>query len=207
MSAAGPDVSARMASRRGPTCRRFTLLDGMILVAAAAIVIPALQEGIGSFRNPGHLNGVPITRYPSDPIWLACCFHFAGFALMLSSVVLLFLRARCPSPEIGRVMHQPGVVGCVVVLANVWMEHVLRFIVDIVDWQRGYSFPQPSVGGWIWSALTPSFPAQWIAFLVITAWMILRLGGLWGSKSDWVDRTGFILGWAWIVWGFSEPFL
>ena len=192
-----------MSNRCGPPCRPFTLQDVMILVAAAAVGSLGVRYRL--FDPAGSLGmALQASLRPKSPGWLANDYEVAGFALMLSSVAVLVLRARRPRPSIPRVMRQPGTVACFMVVANTWLGD-LNWVVARLAAGTPHEFR--SVGEEIWSRLSPEFPDYRSSYLVVTAWVVLYLGRLARPEPGWVDRSGRVVGWAWIVWGIGGSFL
>ncbi len=107
----------------GPSCRRFRLVDGMVLVVAAAVMLSS--RGLFSWL---WVNGLPDLSYGDREVTR----HSAALALVgLSFVLLPFVLAR---PDDRRRLRQgaPGlVVYLVVVVTFGWMliEWVIRCLV------------------------------------------------------------------------------
>ncbi len=122
----------RRARWRGPPCRRFTLLDGMILVAGSAVGTAGILGQWGDQTVEG---------------WVNVADDVSGFLLMLASALLLILRLRGPRPTIRRIARQPGAAGCFAVVAFGVLDHADM----LVRVATGHVVPPVhSVGEWIW---------------------------------------------------------
>jgi hypothetical protein len=172
------------ASRRGMPCRRFGLLDGMILIAGMAVGmflgVRADQDGFS------HMS------------WSSWLVMFSGCILMLSSVLMLILRLRQPRPPMRRVANQPGFVACftmvtvgMVLLAGETIEETC------FHWFKG------GWARWDWSGdlvflLGGNSVFSWP---VVISWSLLLIGRRWRPERGWIDGIGRLIGYAWIAWG------
>jgi len=178
----------RRRARLCPPCRRFTILDAMILVAGAAVGIVGAWDRLIGFE--GHSDYLPAAR------------ALAAIALMLASCLVLAFRLRGPRPRLWRVARQPGAVACLAAVGYL--------IADDADWvvraaiERRLDDVGP-VGEWIWLLLEE--PAREVAHTVPICWAILLLGRRWRPEPGWIDRAGRVIGWGWIFWAIADGFL
>jgi hypothetical protein len=162
----------------------MTLLDAMVLVAAAA--------GLAIMRSfPHRLRMYSITRMP---VWKAVIFG----ALVLT-MTLIPLRFRRPRPRLlGR---HPGTIACLAVVLSA----ALMFADNAASWLR-LDPNLPSTTVWdnramllVAGLLQPYGHGATVA----GAWMALAISGRWRPEGDWIDRTGRALGAFWI----ASPFI
>jgi hypothetical protein len=93
-------MRTRSSSRRlGPPCRRFGLLDGMILVGVAAFGFAGFKAGLELYSEP----------YYQIPM------SFEAVLLLATWLVLIY-RLRRPRPSIRILTRQPGAVACFAVV-------------------------------------------------------------------------------------------
>jgi hypothetical protein len=163
------------------SCRRFTLADGLISIAAVAAGL-----GIATFhadlhrRDMGNFDAVSAVDLTLKSIY---------WTALLMMIALIPMRLRRPRPPMRRVRRQPGFIACVAVgLATAFV---------ILDWA-------PSVFGahsdwFVAKFLSIISSARTIGPIVATAWLVLGLSGRWQCESTWIDRLGRILGIAWII--------
>ncbi len=134
--------------------------------------------------------------------WRDGAVEVAGFVLMVASGLVLVLRLRRPRPTFRRLTCQPGAVACFAV--PTW---VLLDVADslIQEGLRGDRIAGRSLGLWIWYLLEP--PSAVCVFVVPIVWGLLVSGRRWRPEPGWIDRTGRVLGWSWLLWGAVWSFL
>ena len=175
-------------SRRGRPCRPFTLLDAAILVGVVAV---ALCGAVDHFRFViGGMN------------WSYILHDMASYSLTLAATFLLIVRLRRPRPPIRRVARQPGTAACFAMTASVLAYNVGHQMKEAVDGL--WSFDR-SASLWIWTVFNPPFYTA--ACDVPIVWSILALSRARRPEPGWIDRSGRAVGWSWIAWGLSGPFL
>ncbi len=172
--------------------RTFTLLDGMILVAASAVAIASSREiGIGGVFDgwskqdwSGRMDAVLQTGVdvliPSLPV---------------ITPALLVLRLRRPRPPLRRLLLQPGAVACAVAAVGM--------VVGVLDGSVEYavnainagtpSVPHRNLIGLVDASLRP------VAFAVPVCWGLLATSRLCRPEPSWIDRTGRVVGILWVV--------
>jgi hypothetical protein len=125
---------------------------------------------------------------------------FAGFFLMLASWLILIFRARRPRPPFRSLARQPGVVACFAVVT-------LQLTIFITSLLQNHLFAgaeyRIEVGVAIWSLLAGFDPA--FGAIVPICWALLLANRRWRPEPGWIDRSGRIVGWAWIAWMLVWP--
>lgn len=181
--------------------RRFTIGDGMILVALAACVLTLFTQSIAPIRIGNYVRewpGVVSYLYSGGPrpatfrnssmeairhyLWMTPVTTLVETGLplfvLLTPAFLLF-RLRKPRPSWRSLLRQPGMVGCLAAVLAVLIEiDLMWFAVEI---------PTP-------------MPLN-IGLAVVTAWTVLGVFRLWRSEPSWVNRLGRVLGVGWIAIG------
>ena len=181
--------------------RRFTLVDAMALVAAAAFMIAWVRvlgpdKLIERFRmsasgwQPQYVLGALDTLLTA----ISPCF-------MVATLTVLALRLRRPRPRLHRLARQPGTVACASALLTFGLEALpgLPATLWLMTQEEGWR--------WDWLHLSglPSRTAGWVVMdadtgiAVLGAWTVLGCGALWRPEPDWIDRTGRLLGAGWIA--------
>jgi hypothetical protein len=170
--------------------RRFTIADGMVLVAATAVGSLMTRAYMPGFYR---MMGFSSFRSFADPTGLKRSFSwaFGPPSCMVAAwmVAAIPLRLRRPSPGRRGLSRQPGFVACAAAAGSlaagllwVWsMRHRPGF-------QRPDSFEQA------WLSTT-----HWTASAVAGAWLTLLLNRRWRAEPSWIDRFGRLLGLYWIV--------
>ena len=168
-----------------PTCRRFTLADAMILVAATAVgVAVARAYYVARMGVVAEFWAPPISMY----------FGYATPLLISWSVALLVIRLRRPRPRPRRIFRQPGTVACCAVAFVV----VARPVFMIADGVIGLISRDPNPFGLVnLHNFLYFFAGDGLG--VAAAWMALAIAGCWKPEAEWIDRTGRALGACWIA--------
>jgi hypothetical protein len=161
--------------------RRFTLADGMILIAAAAL-------GLG-LQNTLLTAGIPP--------WMKQYGMLLTPWLIATPIGLLGLRAMHPRPTLRRICRQPGTVACAASLAAISMRGLLNAIDDVIYQVMG-SHNVHGLSHWIWDYYAEALVAGgWVAL----AWAVLASARAWRSEPSWIDRAGRVYGWLMIaIW-------
>jgi hypothetical protein len=187
------------AADPGPA-RRFSIGDGLILMAAAALSLERLR-GMGWFtRFPVDLTWgwQEISRVGLWPPWdilfdgnlqamrKDIATRLAGDVLiqLLSSLLVGFmvaqplLRLRHPRPEPRQLIRQSGFVACMVSMGAALAAFAI-------------------VGmGWFSQSVLSLRVMRGLALLLL--WIVLGLPP-WRSEPNWIDRLGRAVGWGWII--------
>ena len=171
-----------------PATRRFTVSDGMVLIAATAV-------GLGATRAVGlHVRGA-IER--DDSVIIKLTLSFVGLFLTLA---LLVLRLWKPRPGLRILFRQPGFAGCFAVSVTI----AIRLLMICGDYLERLALVGPipsffwdffSYNVLIWSPIIDVSTACPIA----AVWLVMALGGRWEMEPGWVDRAGRALSCFWLV--------
>jgi hypothetical protein len=162
-----------------PSARRFGIIDGMGIVAAAAVAVALARYNLG--RSP-------IARSPGAAIVTVT----RSVALSLSwMVVALSSVGRGPGRRRPR---PPGVAACVgVIVATsislaLWVDNVITSIPGVGWADQPWEFLLQNI-------IDPRPPA----YAVGTVWAVLALERRWRPEPWWLDRLGRILGAYWVA--------
>ena len=160
-------------------CRRFTIADLMILIAATAIGLAESHVFLVILSShSGRTFKVGVQILPCLTAWTLGFFA---------------IRLRKPRPKRRHLMRQPGMVACcslgflmMMMGPPIWIFKfasggfgIGTFFVDLL---------------WCLLFLLPSGGA-----LVLVSWGILSIGGRWRRESGWIDWLGIWLGIGWIM--------
>ena len=170
--------------------RRFTMGDGMVLVAASAASF-GLVRAIDPLRT--------VVRYPLHVLTVA--YFFAGTATWTPAV--LALRLLQPRPSLQRLCRQPGFAAT---FAGATILGLSLATVAILALVRAIRSGQVTTLGQ--PALHP-FPGWWTSVMihfgwsvgpaVIVSWLMLIASGRRRPERGWLDPLGRALGVAWIA--------
>jgi hypothetical protein len=181
-----------------PAPRRFNLGDGLILIAAVALIIARLRATPWFERIPlrvsfwaEELSGyIEMTSWDFSSLWLRMsrgrgCMVIVQVAeesylllrptLAVLTLVQPVMRLRSPRPPFRDLVRQSGFVACLAVLAGTLI------FVDL----------------W-WLAIIGN---SWLlvqAAVLLLLWPVLGIAP-WHSEASWIDRFGRGVGWGWIV--------
>jgi hypothetical protein len=170
--------------------RRFTLLDAMLLVVAAAFGAWLARLLL--------ISDEIVIAWPTRATWVD---WFGASYLVLLGVTLggAAVRLRPPRPPLRRLARQPGFLAGLAVTANIALGTALtalnwyntrwipgRTAAQALSWLHGYLL---SIGG-PWN----------VAFAVSLAWIIGGIQGFRWGQADWVERAGRWLGVLWLLY-------
>ncbi len=152
-------------------CRKFTLADIMVLVAASAAGLALARSVLEAQNSPWYF------AYPMG----------AGSPIVLGLTVgLLGIRLRKPRPAARRLFRQPGAAASLVALASVAVWSVFLGI------RAGSGNPDRGLEGFSYVGASAG-PA------VLGAWILLGITQTGRREPGWLDRSGLALGCGWIV--------
>jgi hypothetical protein len=172
---------------RSRTPRKATILDGMILVAAAACGL-ALSRAIDS---PYYVSSNWFGRIADGVVRVSAVLPF----LMTFTPAVLIMRLRRPRPGWRRLARQPGVAACAAAMMPVvfaWLEaaylewdprHESVFAATL-PWGPGLVFCECGYHAGVW---------------VLAAWLALALSGRRRSERSGIDRLGRLVGVGWLM--------
>jgi formate-dependent nitrite reductase membrane component NrfD len=169
----------------GIPCRPFTILDGMILVAGAAVGVAVLRG--------------PFEDYALRDTWGFWGHPFVGGVLIILAALMLIFRLRRPRQSIRQIASQPGAVACFTMVAFSSVAMVDQWLQDAF---QGGLLEIP-LSSYNWSMTFLAVQQYLLAWNVVICWTLLALGRRWRPEPGWIDGTSRAIGWAWIVWGIS----
>jgi hypothetical protein len=192
-----------------PSTRRFTLLDGMILVGSIALGLAPLRWR-GDYGGDGVWEGLKWTV--SNFAWNASYFDHVipdiVFLVMPLTLGMLVLRLRKPRPRWRRLVRQPGFLASLALVLG-WVVAGAMTLVDVF-WS-GISFdktPTASDLWWYWMHDDFAIAGPLLAgFAVVVAWSTQFLVGRWCPEPSWIDRLGRIIGVCWIALALLAAYL
>lgn len=177
--------------------RPFTLLDGMIGVAASA-------GGLGLIRFL-HL-GVDrefLRKIWSEPDWFfhswavpqlnLHAFLISAVAASISTPTVLIYRLRRPRPAWRRLAGQPGMAAMLAVL--------IAWMTTLSLWFAVRSFEPADSLGDEFVAIILGLAAVLSGSGVASRWGVLLLSRRWAGERSWIDRMGRLVGAGWLVLG------
>ena len=167
---------------------RFTLLDGMILIAALAPGFAVVRAFVPRFGSATPFPGIGRLAWQG----LAGSLPVATTAM----AGLAAVRLRRPRPPLRRLARQPGAMACVAVLiaaAPVALAPPMAYLFNLARGRPTPPIPIDEVGPLLAISLTPA-----CSFAVATAWTTLALNRRWRPEPGWIDRAGRALGVYWL---------
>lgn len=172
---------------RPSTCRRFTLLDVMILTAATGVGFALMRL---CWPRSGNMSPHAVREWGNATL---------GVGLIAWTLAFLPIRLIRPRRRLDRLMCQPGLVACCaalfVIVAGVGGRLLAEIGTQILGRHRSLSEFLHSF--WYVYDL-PVGPA------VAAAWLALVLSGRWRPERGWIDRLGRGLGALWIAFIFLQ---
>jgi hypothetical protein len=181
------------------SCRKCTVLDAMILVAAVAIGFLWTRYFVHSDRGgelyPGQFDGGPPVDGPRFMIrieiaswWVMGLSH----CVAVIAIALLVLRLREPRIPLRQLARQPGTVACTAVFLAVMADFCSK-LNYLAYWAVSDRSENPL--SYIDFILTPKS-----GFLTVaTSWLLLATNGRWQPEPHWIERAGIGLGVFWLV--------
>jgi hypothetical protein len=170
-----------------PACRKFTLSDAMILVAATAIALANARFVV--LMKP-HLDG-SVAR-------IALVLPFLTFW----TPTLLLLRCRQPRPRFRRLVRQPGATACglatLLIIAGGSCILVKRLTLIALLPNSRLSILGDSLLLWWWAGDGFRWSAA-IGAMVAGVWIYQRICRLSRAEPGWIDRSGRLLGACWVA--------
>jgi hypothetical protein len=158
--------------------RRFTLMDGLILVAATAIGLALDRASVAlfSFRNP------PIREWTETCSWVVLSW----------TCVIGLLGLLPPRLPRRRLFRQPSMAAS----SAAWTACVLNVCwyipIGIREWRNGNTLKYV-----LKVALDSASDPAVVSIAIAIAWSALMLSGSWRPEPSWLDRFGRALG---IIW-------
>jgi hypothetical protein len=199
-----------MPTRVAPTCRRFNAIDAAIVLAAVVLGCAGANESVGfvlhsigmfsawSYQRDvlGYLLGLVRGSLPAVSALIAPL-----------TIAVLVMRLRHPRPPVAQCFRRYGAAACGLASIVVLLE-IINAVLDLpgrLNWSR------LNVDFQLWSAPSNSFQARTrygaIALSlgespglsVAGAYLALWATGLGRAERSWIDRSGRVLGWMWVL--------
>lgn len=172
---------------RPRACRPFHLFDAMILVAAAAVAT-YLTKVVVDFD----------TRWGSSRMgWslrLGQAIEWTYPSFVAATVALVLIRLRRPRPSLRRLCRQPGFCALGAVTALLLLGSLLGLSALVVIALQGNGMEDDALR-WFLGALTSSH----MGMIVAAVWFVQGVSRRWRPERGWIDRSGRLLGFCWIV--------
>jgi hypothetical protein len=190
--------------QNGPTqmkhCRRFTVLDGMILIAAFAVGLAWMldfqncEAGGESYpdREIPMVGTVTAFRYRVEVVawWVVSLTYLVA----VITIALLILRLRgTPRKQLRRLTRLPGTVASgAVCLTVLWDLAQSAMEGTIGSWKTGFVFPP-------WQCTYMLVSGRNATVAVAATWVLLWTSGRWRHEPGWLDNVGIGLGIFWLL--------
>jgi hypothetical protein len=182
------------AIARSAVPRKFTLIDAMVLVAAAAVSLVPIREYVTFVQDRRIVESIP-REWSVASVWRFGTLAAGMLAPLAVSLCLglWVLRLKRPRPEWRRLFRQPGAVASTATVIESGL-FVFKVLLSEAYLQRR-GLPIEDLHN-LWINRLP-----WIGEVVAVAWLVLWLCGSWRSEPSWIDRAGRVLGVYWIISG------
>lgn len=186
-----------------PRCRPFTVSDGMILTAAAAVGIWLIllydREGGSSWLGMMHHLARAAT-YRDLRYGLLEFAPYAQHLLLPLGFALVVVRLRRPRPSLRRLAHQPGFAACFAALLVAFVSIIgsLFSMAERAVLGDGYLPPSPEIFIYslLYDLLAYPYPAPGAA--VTAVWGVMLAGSMCRREPGWIDRAGRAVGACWL---------
>jgi hypothetical protein len=171
---------------RPRVCRRFTVQDLMILVAATAIGL-----ALAGSLSPGVWSFVTGSTRISDRIKGG----IVGLQWMMvpGTAAVLVIRLRQPRPRPRRLARQPGMAACSAATWAASLTGGLGLYWKLMS--RSYDIINYSITNYYSVVDAPIV----IGVAVASAWLIMAMNGSWRPEPGWIDRSGRLIGIYWLA--------
>jgi hypothetical protein len=171
---------------REPPCRKFSLRDAMILIAAIAV-------GLGLNRMTGWTFPLALEESWSRGMSYLTAIQQAVMACSpcLATLTLAYfvVRMRRPRPRARFLARQPGMVACCAALLGLTV-YVVQTLGYVVSTRASTSYVMQ--GGYV------SMWVDLVGFTILGAWLAMILFRRWTPRRCWIDLFGRLIGFAWI---------
>jgi hypothetical protein len=165
--------------------RRFTLADGMILVAATAVGLAMARAYDPRFSAPG------------PPGFLKLGWGEPACVVAALALALILLRARRPQPRLRHMLLRPGMAACCALAAAVTVAIVFD-VTHFVLHPSALNAAQVLFNS-IWYSAAGKIP-----WAVGGAWLTLTILGRWRPATSWLERAGRGVGLYWCLYPLLE---
>jgi hypothetical protein len=184
--------------------RRFTLLDAMLLVVAAAVGLTLARVTLPdqtSIKTPP----TPVApAYPAGVHSLPALIKLREIlgsavtasatvspSIMAFTIAVLFLRFRKPRPRSRLIFRHPGAMGCSAAFLALLIA-ILALTPTTLQ-----SLGKPNFHGWMFNVWL--IISRGAGMAVAGAWLTLAMSGQWRAAGDWIERMGQVLSVAWML--------
>ncbi len=208
--------------------RQFTLIDAMILVAAAALGMAGIRaERTPHFHHAASCYVVPMQPLPVpedlsvvintnfkrwggdfDPCWPVPeagprFTRLAARGLAALSLAMLLIRLRHPRPPRLRLIRQPGLVASLGVTVALGIPLLLTLLQLLLEQFRGTgqaaaTMPAGLIPSHLSEIACRTIRPDLAGIVVLAGWLVLALGGRCRRERQWIDRGGIIVGLGWV---------
>ncbi len=165
--------------------RRFTIADGMILIAATAFALVAIRATLVD------ASGMTVSPWA----WAEPRLTWVGLAFTLA---FLPIRLRRPRPDRAGLWRQPGWVACVSVMISLLVSLFQQVLSDATLILRR---PVPRL-----RHVLEQIPQETLlrlpmhaVIVIVATWIVLHRGGQWNAEPGWVNRSGRAIAVYWVV--------
>ena len=178
--------------------RRFTIADGMILIAALAAGLAWSARAWAGFQKTMPRPAGSLLWFRE---WAVLILVMALPSVMFSTIAVATLRVVRPRPSWLRISRQPGMIASFVTLfaLAISLPPIGIGIAIIMSRQP----PDPDfwrdLPGNLLEVLAMAAPAA--GFAIIVAWTVLAVQRRWRCERTWIDFAGRMLGVVWILSG------
>jgi hypothetical protein len=176
-----------------PPCRRFTILDGMILIAGVSLWFVQTRRLLGDFAYE-QLRVQPSVASNGLNTSFAVSFFVLSFywLVVMLTPTYMILRLRQPRPSLPNLLWQPGMLTSLVVLFCLSIE-LFCFLVSYL------------IHSILYLSLNPLFrgpgPPYVPVLLVACGWLAAKLTGRFRPEHGWIEQLGRSLGLGWMAAG------
>jgi len=167
---------------------RFTILDGMAMVAAAAVGVALARSYYGEVMSVARIQGRPLDYRG----WV----YLTALLALPFAAALAWCRLGRPFRPTRRLAREPGSVALLAVTVSV--------IVVVIDEVLIWTLPSPPGTRFVGAPWRPFIgPAGMLATItgpaICATWSLQCLAAYWRPHSGWIDRAGRALGITWII--------
>jgi hypothetical protein len=171
--------------------RRFTILEALVLVAAASLGFATLRwTWAGFWPTYGYdwPNAGPSSTVRAYADAAARQAIGSGPAVLLCITLAFFaVRLRGEGPPLRRLARRPGTAACLAALPPVAMLAGAYIVVNAV--------PGRVLEFWYAMLLLAYLPGPAVA----GTWLTMAISGRWHASRDWVEGLGLLIGACWIA--------
>jgi hypothetical protein len=170
-------------------CRKFGLLDAMVLVAATALGAFSLR--LSRFYGLEMLSFFEV-YFPGaqDSAYLGIALRLVSPWLAALSAALLVLRLRRDRPPWTRLLRQPGLTASLAATAAMVAGGLLAALTMALG-------GVPSADD-LYLRVVPPITER-AAVAVAAVWLVQATGRRWRPEPGWIDRAGRVVGACWVV--------